>query len=275
MCKQCGGDLAEGKARQAGAVLGGLRVTPAPPVKCSACGAENPAAARTCAKCGAPLGKAAPPPPTPAAPGRGCSLLPLIAIGAVIVIAAVIFMALGSRTKALVGVVSDVHWRRTIAIEALMPVTREGWRSELPAGAQVGSCRKEVYRTQNDPAPGAREVCGTPYVKDTGTGFGKVVQDCQYQILADRCEYRITAWVAVPAFMVEGQDLSPRWPAASLAQNQRRTGQTEGYTVIFDTDGRAYQYSPRTEDEYRSFTPGSRWKLEVNGFGSVTGVSPN
>ncbi len=42
-CKQCAAPLGEGKARAAGEVLGGLREEPAPPVKCPACGSENPA----------------------------------------------------------------------------------------------------------------------------------------------------------------------------------------------------------------------------------------
>jgi hypothetical protein len=273
-CKQCGADLAEGRARQAGEVLGGLQAAPAPPVTCASCGTENPATVRNCAKCGAPLGKTAPAPPQPVARPRGSGLVPLIAIGAVILIALLIFVILGSRSKAIVGQVSDVHWRRAIALEMLAPVTREGWRSELPANVEVGSCRKEVYKTQNDPAPGAREVCGTPYVVDKGTGYGKVVQDCRYEILADRCEYRTMAWVAAAPIVLEGSDLAPRWPSLNLTLNQRRAGQSEDYTVVFTANDRTYQYAARSEDEFRSFTPGSRWQLEVNGFGSVTGVSP-
>ena len=158
VCKQCSAPLAEGKAREAGGVLGGLKTEPAAPIKCPSCGAENPAMAHTCAKCGAPLVKAAPPPPPPAAK-RGCVSLPmLIGIGAVILIAIIAFIIMGSRSKAVVGEVSDVYWRRAIAVEAFMPVTRENWRADIPADAEVGSCRKEVRRTQNEPAPGAGSV---------------------------------------------------------------------------------------------------------------------
>jgi hypothetical protein len=193
----------------------------------------------------------------------------------VILIAVIAFVIMGSRTKAVVGDVSDVYWKRTIAIEALTPVTREAWRSEIPADAEIGSCRKEVYRTQNDPAPGAREVCGTPYVKDQGSGYGKVVQDCQYQILADMCQYKALAWVAAPALVREGHDPAPAWPEARLSQDQRQTGRSEAYTVTFDADGHTYQYTPRNEDEFLGFKPGSRWELTVNGFGAVTDVAPD
>lgn len=273
-CKQCGAALAEGKARQAGEVLGGLRAETAPPVKCPSCGSENPAAARTCAKCGAPLGKTAPPAPQPAARPRGSCLMPLLVIGALILIALLAFVILGSRSQALVGQVSDVHWRRTIAVQVLAPVTRQGWRDELPANVEVGSCQPRVYKTQDEPAPGAREVCGTPYVVDKGTGYGKVVQDCRYEILKDWCDYRTMAWVAAAPIVLEGSDLAPRWPPSNLAQNQRAAGQSENYTIVFTANDRKYEYTPRNEEEFRRFTPGSSWQLEVNGFGSVTGVSP-
>ena len=79
----------------------------------------------------------------------------------------------------------------------------------------------------------------------------------------------------VPAIVREGHDLAPAWPAAALGQDQRQAGRSEGYRVVFDTDGRAYEYSPRNEAEFRSFQPGSRWQLQVNGFGAVTGVTPD
>ncbi len=69
--------------------------------------------------------------------------MPLIVIGAIILIAVLIFVILGSRSKALVGQVSDVHWRRAIAVQMLAPVTREGWRDEVPANVEVGSLPEE------------------------------------------------------------------------------------------------------------------------------------
>ena len=274
VCKQCGAALAEGKARAAGELLGGLKTEPAPPIKCPSCGTENPALAHTCAKCGAPLVKAAPPPP-PATAKRGClSPAILIGIGAVILLAVIAFIVMGSRSKAVVGQVSDVYWKRAVAIEALQPVTRENWRDQIPANAELGSCRQEVRRTQSNPAAGVREVCGTPYVKDQGNGFGKSVQDCQYQILDDMCQYKALAWVAAPALLREGHDLNPGWPAANLGQNLREAGRSETYNVTFDADGHAYHYAPRGESEFSGFRPASRWQLTVNGFGSVTGVSP-
>src|SRR5689334_11004060 len=53
-CSQCGGDLAEGRKRQAGERL---QAAPAQPktVTCKNCGTENPGSERICSKCGSPL----------------------------------------------------------------------------------------------------------------------------------------------------------------------------------------------------------------------------
>jgi ribosomal protein L40E len=271
-CKQCGADLAEGIAREAGRVVGALRTEEAPPLICLSCGTPNPATARKCSKCGDTLVKPQPKPAAAPARGRGSQwwLLPLAGI----ILLAAVLIYLGTRTTELIGSVSGVSWRRAISVEALQPVTRENWRDQLPAGVQVGQCTKKVHHTQDSPAPGAKEVCGTPYVRDQGSGYGKVVQDCHYEVYADWCQYRTTAWVAVDPLVLEGADLNPRWPAATLGQKQRAGSRSETYKVRLTANDKAYTYQPADLQEFAQFQPGSRWKLKVNTFGSVTDVEP-
>ncbi len=274
VCKQCGADLGEGAKREAGRVVGALRIEEAPPVTCPACGTPNPATARKCSKCGEVLAKPAPAPAPAAAPmpsGAGCGRLAVIIAG-VAIAALALFLFLSTRTTEMIGSVSEVRWRRTIAIEALVPVTREAWRDEIPSGVQMGQCVKKLYRTQDQPASGAREVCGTPYVVDQGSGYGKAVQDCRYEIYADWCQYRTTAWVAAEPIALEGADLSPRWPAATLTQSQRQGDRTEVYKVTLTANDKTYTYRPGDAQEYSLFQPGSRWRLTVNGFGGVTQI---
>jgi len=271
-CKQCGADLAEGQARAAGQVVGALRTGEAPPLICPTCGSANPATARKCSQCGAPLVQPRPAaaPTEPTAGKSGCGILLLILVGIAALIG--IFLLLSSRTSELVGQVSDVNWRRAIAVEALMPVTRESWRDEIPVGAQVGQCVNRVHHVQDEPAPGAREVCGTPYVVDQGSGYGKVVQDCRYEVYADWCQYMTTDWVPVEPLVAEGHDLNPTWPAA-IMQNDRRTGQRqEQYVVTFIANDKTYQYRAGSAEEFARYTIGSRWRLSVNTFGAVTGL---
>ena len=143
--------LAEGKAREAGDVLGGLKTEPAAPIKCPSCGAENPAMAHTCAKCGAPLAKAAPPPPSPHPlprtrlresahiHRRGDSDREIIA-----------FIVMGSRSKKGWSARSPTSTGGGPSpSKRSCEYARENWRTEIPADAEIGSCRKEVRRTQS------------------------------------------------------------------------------------------------------------------------------
>ncbi len=286
-CKQCAAPLSEGKARAAGEVLGSLRAETAPPVKCPACGTDNPAMALKCANCGAPLGKAAAPEP-PAARPTGCGVLPLILLGLALLAVIFFFVSQGGRDDTgdpgiqgggqtgttLVGQVVDYSWRRVITVEALAPITREGWLNELPAGVEVLQCRKQVYEIVDEPVPGAREVCGTPYVIDQGSGYGEVVQDCQYEVLADYCQYRTLAWATGPPLLLEGRDLSPRWPdTAQLMQNQRAGKRSEEYTIVFQANDRTYTYKTSDEARYLALIGGEAWNLSVNRFGQITSIS--
>ncbi|MEZ4832852.1 MAG: zinc ribbon domain-containing protein [Caldilineaceae bacterium] len=241
LCRQCGADLQEGKARSAGQVLGAHRSAPVPDVTCPACGSANPATARRCQRCGAGLAspdelraKAKQPVAVPAA-GGGSKAFIYIAVG--VVAALLIFIFLSMRTQDTVGVVEAVDWERRIEIQALVPVQKETWLDEIPAGVEVGQCRKRVESTQDEPAPGAREVCGTPYTIDQGSGFGEVVQDCRYEILDDWCSYTVMEWSGIDSVSVDGVGFAAVWPELQLAENQREGRRSEVYTVHFSVDG--------------------------------------
>jgi ribosomal protein L40E len=275
VCRQCGAALTEGTARETQGVVGALRDKPAPPQKCPNCGTENKASALKCVNCGAPMGKAIPaqaPVVAPAARPAGIGIIALILVGVVVVVGA--FILLGRRSSDTVAQVADFGWRRAIAVQQLAPVTREGWLDQLPAGVDIAGCRKEVLQTVSEPVPGAREVCGTPYVVDTGTGLGRVKQDCEYEVLADYCQYRSMEWVVGPPIILEGSDLNPRWPAANLGSDQRPGGQTEEYFIVFRAADRDYTYTTRSVQEYLELAQGARWKLTINGFGQITNIEP-
>jgi len=277
-CHQCGGDLTQGTARAAGQVVGAFQSGPAAQVTCPTCGTANPPTAFNCVKCGAPLAKpkpvAAPQPVAPATQSKGC--LVLIAIIALVVIGGgLTFAFLSFRTTAIVGTVRAANWTRTIAIEGLVPVDHSAWRDEIPRGADIGSCKLEVRSTQDTPTSNSREVCGTPYTVDQGNGTGKVVQDCQYEIYADRCSYTVPEWRTVDTRVLTGNGFSPQWPAVTtLGAQQRTAARSEGYQCVLSANDQTYTYTPHTFDEYRSCQVGSRWQLQVNSFGSIMSLAP-
>jgi ribosomal protein L40E len=280
-CSQCGADLSEGARRKSGRVLGAHRAKPAKQVECLACGALNEAEADKCIQCGASLvatpPEAAQPLPAKAAPARKGGGLLMIGIGAlllVVIAACAIFFVLYNRTEDLTGTVEAINWSRSIAIEGLVPVAYEDWQDEIPAEGLVGACTQEVRRTQDEPAPNAREVCGTSYTVDTGTGAGQVVQDCKYEILEPYCEYTLDEWREVDEATLSGNDGSPRWPDLSLRADQREGERSESYKIIFSTENGQHTYTTRDQNLFNQAQIGSRWILKVNTFNTVTDIEP-
>jgi hypothetical protein len=276
-CGSCGGNLAEGLARQKGRVLGAFRSGPAPKVKCPACGTENIADASRCTNCGSPLpGTSREAASTPAtAPARRLPV-PLLAVGgACLVLAALAaFLLLGKR-ETVEAAVTSVHWERTIAVEAFRPVEHEAWRDEIPSQATPGACHDEVRNSQDSPAPNSVEVCGTPYTVDEGSGFGEVVQDCVYEVHDDMCNFTVNEWTTIDRLAVSGDALDPNWPSdANLAVGERLGERGESYQVVLAADGKTYTYSPESETEFFSFAPASRWLLEVNALGGIVTIEP-
>jgi DNA-directed RNA polymerase subunit RPC12/RpoP len=275
-CVNCGGDLIKGQKREAGQVVGAYAPQANVKVKCPACGTDNTASASHCVSCGRPLGNAAtaalpapavqPKAKTPAwAPIAG-----IIALVACVLCAGIFAVQLLSTTDTT-ATVQSVNWLRSIAIEARVPLERDDWADRIPPDAEVGVCELRPREFLNAPDPNRRsdKVCGTPYTVDEGNGVSRVVQDCQYQVFDNFCEYRVLEWKEVDRLEARGDDLNPIWPQVSLAQGQREGARSETYAVIFAGDGVTYTYEPDA-GEFAAFTPGSRWTLKVNGLGAVT-----
>ncbi len=276
-CSQCGAALAGAAARSAGQILGSLQTGPVAEQPCPYCGEPNLPHAPRCKKCGGDLIKRpAPAPPRPSAPAQPNRAAMVIGAVALILlcICGIVFAALTMRTTEVSGVVQSIAWERTIEIMEQRPVTRETWENQIPSGADKGMCTRKVRSTQDQPAPGAEKVCGTPYVIDQGTGKGKVVQDCQYRVYDNWCKYTATEWQVVNRAIANGSDTNPRWPEPNLRSNQREGEREEKYRVILIANDTQYTFSPSTASEFARFTPGSRWTFKVNALGGVSDVQP-
>ncbi len=279
-CTQCGGDLVEGERRKHGEVLGAYKKEKVNIIPCPHCGAENPETARICVKCGGSLHSEAEaretqqPTPIPSIqPTRKgipvvlVIILTLVCIG----IAALIFLS--TRTKAVIGTVNRIGWERSIAIEGLVPVKYQDWQDNIPVDGEILGCQQELRFIEQEPQPNAREVCGTPYSVDTGSGYAEVVQDCEYHVYDDYCTFTILEWTVVETISETGTDFNPEWPETLLATDQRLGEPNETYIVYFDTDNGEVQYSLSDFQTFQEFQPGTRWDLEINSFGGVVSVS--
>jgi ribosomal protein L40E len=276
-CQQCGADLKEGKARSAGQVLGAHRSGPVGDVTCPACGSQNPANLHRCRKCGAGL---VPGPELQrrtaeqtekAGNGSGRTVYFVLAgLGIVLLI----FLFMLFRTEETVGVVEGIRWERRIEIEALVPVTKEDWLDEIPSGVELGQCRQRVASIQDEPGPNTREVCGTPYTVDQGSGFGEVVQDCQYEVLQDWCTYTVEEWQSTDSVSARGVGLEALWPELQLASEQRQGRRSEEYVILFSSDDEEYSYKVSSVEDAAQYREGSRWILSVNTFNAITDIEP-
>ena len=279
-CGACGADLAEAQARQAGQVVGAHKtgVTEAtPPLVCPACGTSNPADAVTCAQCGLNLRADQPKESQITEPPkkRSKAFLPILAVLGLLCIAAVIVIVIMSgKTEQVVGQVEMVEWSRTMLILELGPVEYEDWLDEIPAGAQIGDCTLEYRYDSDEPVANSVEVCGTPYTEDTGSGYGEVVQDCVYEVSEDRCTYTVEEWSTVDQVTLTHHDVQPEWPQPTLFEGQRMEQGDERYTVVFDTNGKQYEYSVSDPGTFSQFTPGSQWSLNINAFDQIRSVEP-
>lgn len=283
-CTQCGADLTSAEARESGRVMGAHRSKPAPPVTCPQCGAQNPATAVRCSQCNASLPRVSAPrqlTQTPSAAakkgGRKLGLPAILGIGAAalaaIVICVILVLAL-IPSREVIGQVQSVEWERSIEIQALTDVQHQDWRDEIPSGVRVQSCTQRERRTQDEPAPNATEECGTPYTVDTGTGAGKVVQDCVYHVYDDWCTYTTQEWRRADTATASGVDYNPRWPDLRLAGNQREGERSETYKVLFQTENKAYTYTTSDLDQFRACQIGTRWTLKTNALGGVRSIEP-
>ncbi len=273
LCIQCGGDIQEGLARKAGEVLGAYQATALPDKPCPSCGQPVKANAERCPNCGGSLveSKVSTSTIAPSKPKKTSIWLIVggIAIGALCIMAVIAFIIMSNRTNEVTATVSDLKWQRSIQILEKQPVQRSSWREDVPAAAEDISCQDEYKETSSDPVPNATEVCGTPYTIDTGSGAGKVVQDCEYLMYASYCDFTVLDLVVVNTAEAMGGDSNPFWPATNLLAGQQVGSRYENYQVTFDANGESYSYSTVDAAEFGQFNLSSQWILNINTFGDI------
>lgn len=273
-CSQCGGDLVEGKAREAG------RVMQAPPplpkvVKCDNCGAENPGTNALCTNCGSPLPKiavaqAAAPGVTPLRPASGMNVgkpkkVNWILIGGILgffALCCIVIGALFLRTKPIEATVVDVRWQTFVPVQEIRAVDYNNERGSPPSDAYNVSCRNE-----------SRDVCEQRTI-DKGNGYSEVVEECHTET-EQYCSYTVDEWTTIQTYSLDGNNLQPIYEDPTIASGQRLGTESEELTVTFSlADGEQKEYSPDSVAEFQQFQPGSTWTLKINTFGTIMDVEP-
>jgi hypothetical protein len=265
-CSQCGGDLKEGKAREAGRVM---QAPPPPPkvVKCNNCGTENPGSNANCSSCGSALPKAqaaqavAPQPVKPAVKPAAKKKTNWLLIGGILAFVAVCCVVIGGAallipTRSTQGTVTSVHWQTSVPVEELQAIDYSNEEGSPPSGAYDVSCHDE-----------SREVCEQTTI-DKGNGYSEVVEECHDET-EQYCSYTLDEWRTIQTYRLEGNDLDPVYETPNYASDQRLGNQSEDLTVTFSTEDGTESYSPGTITEFKKFVIGSIWTLKMNVLGGV------
>ncbi len=278
-CSQCGGDIKEGKAREAGRVM---QAPPAQPkiIKCDNCGTENPSSNSVCSNCGSPMARVAPaavPAVPPITKGGIASAAPLtgkktnsksniFAIGAIIACFAVLcvggivwYFATQVSVGSVAGTVTDLYWQTNVPVQEVRAVDYNNEAGSPPSGAYDVSCRDEK-----------RDVCEQKTI-DRGNGYSEVVEECHTET-QQYCSYTLDEWATIQTYTLEGNDLQPIYDSPNLASDQRIGNQTEELTVTFSTADGEMTYAPGTLSEFQQFGIGTTWTLNLNLLGDVVGV---
>jgi len=215
VCSQCGADLKEGKARQAGREM--QREAAAVDVKCTNCGKLNPSTNRMCEQCGAPLPRAGiVPEQAPTASGKadsatsvsptGKKKTPWLIIGGVIAFLAIICVGaimLFRPSKTVSASVSSVYWQTSVPVQEVRTVNYSNEEGSPPSDAYNVSCYDDV-----------QQVCEDKTV-DLGNGYAEVVQECRDET-TEYCSYTLDEWTTIQTYTLDGYDFYPQYSQPNI-----------------------------------------------------------
>jgi len=273
-CSQCGADLRQGKAREAGRIMQAPPASQQPKiVKCDNCGTENPSGNSVCSNCGSPLPKAAVTQAIPPQPAAGMKLgkpqaqkktnwLLIGGIGAFLALCCVVIGVLFLfPSKTVEATVVDVHWQTNVPLQEIRPVDYNSEPGSPPSDAYDVSCHDE-----------SRDVCEQKTI-DKGNGYSEVVEECHTET-EQYCSYTVDEWKTIQTYTLDGDDLQPIYDSPNVSSDQRLGDKSEELIVTFSTENGEEPYSPATISEFQQFTIGSTWTLKMNALGGVVSVEP-
>lgn len=249
----------------------------------------------------------APPAQAMAASKSGCLArlgMPVLAGGLAALVALVALVVYLNRSHDVELEVAAVEWQRTVEVEELQTLTEQAWEGEVPPDARVLSSRREVHHTEQvqvgtrseQESYTERVQVGTRKVKvgtrDLGNGYfedvyrdepvyenrdrTRTVRKPVYEnrpVYRNRVTYQVDRWQKVRVAELQGQSLTPAWPAVG-ASPKRREGKRESRYVVTLKDpstGRSYTREVG-ESEFSRFAPGATVKGKINNLGSLVDV---
>ena len=104
-----------------------------------------------------------------------------------------------------------------------------------------------------------------------GNGYEQFVQDCVYQVYEPYCEYTVYKAGVIDTRRASGSGPNPELP---YVESGYSTGnQNVSYAIVMrDENGREYTLTPSGINEYRSYSVGDEFVLEVTASGRVVNM---
>jgi hypothetical protein len=190
-------------------------------------------------------------------------------------------------------------WKWIISVERLETFTQTG-PAVPPDGrllnqTQVIDHYEQVldhYETITTQIPEQVQVGVQTYVcgqRDLGNGFFEDIEctqpiyETRYRtettqqpvyrndpVYVTQYTYEIDQWIYNRYHGTTGsREEQPYWPVITLAENEREGGRLQQYEVHFiDAAGNVYRWMTN-EEEWRTYTIGDVYRLEVNNFGTI------
>ncbi len=199
--------------------------------------------------------------------------------------------------------VAGFNWKRSVSIESFRTVTRTGWEGELPGDARIVSQSREIHHydqvacgTEQESYQDCEQVqVGTEtYVcgqRDLGNGYFEDIE-CRRPVYETRCEtkyrtvtkycdepvyktkytYQVDRWVHDRTERASGDDHEAYWPGVTLAGNERESGRSENYSVVFVNRKEKTRKYSCDYGEWSHFRVGQIFSARVNRLGVVTEI---
>jgi hypothetical protein len=199
--------------------------------------------------------------------------------------------------------VNGFKWERTVEIEKLKTIREKAWEGQVPAGADIISKSKEIYKyekvqtgtetktkiVKEKVKTGTKKV--KTGVKDMGNGYFEDVykdepvyetrekevrtEEPVYKekpLYKQRITYEIDKWTVGRTEKKSGQDQKASWPNVNLRSKEREGKRTETYTVLCtDDQGKNLTYNAKSEQEWLSIEKGKTYKAKA-AFDKVTEI---
>lgn len=158
-----------------------------------------------------------------------------------------------------------------------------------PRTCRKSNCRsnKNGYATCDESCSGGNTVCSGGGQSCSGGGQSctprystrqvpHTVNDYQdFPIFAPYYSWDAWRWSRNRTAAASGTDLEVKWPDPQLSLHEREAGRSESFRVVFSgKEGKAREWTPKDEGDFRRFAIDSKWTLEVDRLGVIHSVNP-